>query len=198
MARDTRTQFLDEAEALFAQRGFYGVSIAAIGDAMGLTKQALLHHFDSKEKLYGEVLKRISESFDGVVEKAAAGTDDPRARLRAFLLQLYTASGDRPSQTQLLMRELLDNRRRADTAGTWYLKRFLEHLIAMVQAIPNWQDASDAEALSFAYQMIGAINYFQISQPTLTGIFGSAAYTALEQAYRGQLERLIDAGIAAR
>ena len=96
------------------------------------------------------------------------------------------------------MRELLDNRRRADSAGTWYLKPFLQHLIASVQAIPNWQDASDVEALSLAYQMLGAINYFQISQPTLTGIFGAEAYDALEQAYAAQFAQLIDAAVSMR
>ena len=55
MAQDTRERLLDQAEPLFAERGFYGVSIAAIASELGLTKQALLHHFGSKEKLYGEV-----------------------------------------------------------------------------------------------------------------------------------------------
>ncbi|MEL6753814.1 MAG: helix-turn-helix domain-containing protein, partial [Pseudomonadota bacterium] len=64
MASDTREQFLDTAEALFAERGFYGVSIAAIADELDLTKQALLHHFGTKEKLYGAVLQRISDEFE--------------------------------------------------------------------------------------------------------------------------------------
>ena len=45
MARVSREEYLDAAEALFAERGFYGVSIAAIAEQLGLTKQALLHHF---------------------------------------------------------------------------------------------------------------------------------------------------------
>ena len=96
------------------------------------------------------------------------------------------------------MRELLDNRGRADTAGTWYLKGFLQDLIARVQKIPNWQTASDAEALAFIYQILGAINYFRISEPTLTGIFGQDDFGALEAAFPDQLDRLIRAGLNAR
>ena len=53
---DTRQRLLDMAEQLFAERGFYGVSIAAIASEVGFTKQGLLHYFNSKEKLYGSIL----------------------------------------------------------------------------------------------------------------------------------------------
>ena len=56
----TRDQLLAIAATQFAQKGFYGASIASIADELCLTKQALLHHFGSKEKLYGEVLQSIS------------------------------------------------------------------------------------------------------------------------------------------
>lgn len=196
MAQDTRERLLDQAEPLFAERGFYGVSIAAIANELGLTKQALLHHFGSKEKLYGEVLKRISIRFEEM--DATPVPSDPADRLTQFLLSLHTQDGINTDATRILMRELLDNKRRADTAGAWYLKPFLEQLITMVQAIPNWQSASDAEALAMVYQLLGSINYFGISQPTLTGIFGEPGYDALEVAYPNQLNRLIRSAIASR
>ena len=62
-AEATKEKFLDVARKLFAEKGFYGVSIAAISSELDLTKQALLHHFGSKEKLYGLVLEGISERF---------------------------------------------------------------------------------------------------------------------------------------
>ena len=39
---DTPEKLLLVAEALFSERGFYGVSIAAIASELGITKQALL------------------------------------------------------------------------------------------------------------------------------------------------------------
>lgn len=198
MASDTREQFLDTAEALFAERGFYGVSIAAIADQLGLTKQALLHHFGSKEKLYGEVLRRISSRFDGIKTEPAATPEEATFALKTFLLQLRRSREEGTERTRLLMRELLDNKRRADAAGTWYLKPFLERLVAMVKATPNWRDASEAEALALVYQLLGAMNYYDISEPTLTGIFGSKAYAELDAVFPQQFERLIDAALASR
>lgn len=89
------------------------------------------------------------------------------------------------------MRELLDNKRRADTAGTWYLKPFLEQLTHRVKAIPAWSEASDAEAFAVVYQLLGAINYFGISEPTLKGIYGAERYEEIKRAFPAQLEALI-------
>jgi AcrR family transcriptional regulator len=197
-AGDTREQFLDRAEALFAERGFYGVSIAAIARELGLTKQALLHHFGSKEKLYGAVLARISSAFDALGEEAARSSEDAARALRLYMLEMLALDSGAQQRTLLLVRELLDNRRRADTAGTWYLKPFLQRLIAMVQAVPNWSDASDAEALALVYQWLGAINYYVISEPTLKGIFGKRASAELQRAFPTQFETLIEASLHSR
>lgn len=195
MAKDTRAQFLDTAEALFADRGFYGVSIAAVADELGLTKQALLHHFGSKEKLYGEVLAQISRRFEAI-DHGAHKLTDPVGRLTAFFSALHDDA--QKQQTRLLMRELLDNKQRADNVGAWYLKPFLENLMAMVKAVPNWQDASDGEALAALYQWLGAVNYFAVSTPTLSGIFGEKALAEMRAAFPATLRTMIQAHLAAR
>ena len=196
MAYDTRERFLDTAEALFAERGFYGVSIAAIADQLGLTKQALLHHFGSKEKLYGQVLKRISEHHETLAASMEDSAKTPEARLKSFLLLLLDTAELQQNQTRLLMRELLDNNQRAETAGSWYLKPFLKQLANMVRAIPQWTNKTEAEAISFAYQFLGAINYFAISQPTLSGMFGQKAYRKMHASFKVDVERLIESALA--
>ncbi|MEO0398493.1 MAG: helix-turn-helix domain-containing protein [Pseudomonadota bacterium] len=209
MANDTRERFLDTAEALFAERGFYGVSIAAIAAELGLTKQALLHHFSSKEKIYGDVLRRISARFEAIApdtdrdterdtnrdteRQAEAAGRDPAKHLVDFFAALYAESLEHPDQIRLLMRELLDNKRRADAVGTWYLKPFLERLIEMLKAVSNWRDADEACALVAVYQILGAINYYVLSDTTLVGIFGEDLKSELDRAFPEQLQRLIDA-----
>lgn len=193
MATTTREQYLDTAEALFAERGFYGTSIAAIGNELGLTKQALLHHFGSKENLYGSVLNRISARFGDLSDADTESVAEPIAALKTYLLQILASAVKHPYQTRLLMRELLDNNQRAETAGKWFLKPFLEHLISLLQAIPKWQRASEMQALALIYQLLGAINYYAISKPTLTGIFGHASYTTFDAAFPDQFESTLDA-----
>ncbi|MEM9404350.1 MAG: TetR/AcrR family transcriptional regulator [Pseudomonadota bacterium] len=190
---DTRERFLDAATAAFAERGFYGTSIATIVETLPFTKQALLHHFGSKEKLYGEVLKRISDRLRREVNLAVENRDDPRERLETTLLDILDSAMAHDADTMLLMRELLDNKRRAGAARAWYLKPFLELLTDMVQSVPASGFPSRHAALSFVYQMLGAINYFVVSEPTLTQMYGKRDFMKLRECYAQELKRLISA-----
>ncbi|MGD1954516.1 MAG: TetR/AcrR family transcriptional regulator [Sphingomonadales bacterium] len=196
MAKNTATQLLDVAERLFASQGFDGVSIASIADELGLTKQALLHHFGSKEALFGAVLQRISDQFQLLLVPPQAEQVNAAQQLEMRLLELYRAIRLKPAQSQLLMRELLDNNRRAASAKRWYLKPLLLQLMACVRDAPAWAKADDAQALALVYQLLGAINYFAISKPTLEGIFGDEAYAALDIVFEQQLRGLISAALA--
>jgi len=54
----TRTEILDAAEALFAERGPTAVSIRAIAEAVDANLSAVNYHFGSKEQLFREVVER--------------------------------------------------------------------------------------------------------------------------------------------
>ncbi len=193
MVSDTRSEFLVAARRQFAEKGFYGASIAGIAGELGVTKQALLHHFGSKEKLYGEVLQQISDGLLSGIIQASAGTAKPESELEALLVRFHEKSVRQPEETQLLMREVLDNKRRAERAGSWYLKPFLDALVALVRQVPGWRDADEPEILAAIFQLFGAINYFVISEPTLSRMFGKPTYRQVKAVYAERLRRLIRA-----
>ena len=197
MHADTRQRLLDIAEQLFAERGFYGVSIAAIASEVGFTKQGLLHYFNSKEKLYGAILQRISDDFQEQQTEAERASEEPIESLKQFYAALAEPTETNTRRTRLLMRELLDNNARATNAENWYLREFLERLIAMVKAIEGLQALSDEEALIFVYQLLGAVNYFLISPATLSGIFGNDVMQRMSANFSAELDSLIAAKIQA-
>jgi AcrR family transcriptional regulator len=192
MAKDDRRQdFVDVATELFAEKGFEGTSIAAIADRLGLTKQALLHYFGSKEKLYGIVLEAISERAMLKLVEDQLDTMTPEERLITFFVG-YCESGLKDStDVRLIVRELADNGRRAEAAGKWYLKPFLQELAAMVQDTPRWRQATQEEALAVAYQVLGAISYFAISGPTLAGMFGQDKLDLMRANYADQIRETV-------
>jgi AcrR family transcriptional regulator len=52
----TRAAILEAAHALFLKNGFHGTSMRQIADEAGLALGGLYNYFDSKEKIFGEVL----------------------------------------------------------------------------------------------------------------------------------------------
>ena len=195
MRADTRQRLLDIAEQLFAERGFYGVSIAAIASEVGLTKQGLLHYFNSKEKLYGAIVQRISDDFQDHQREALQASEDPAERLEKFYAALAEPTETNVQRTRLLMRELLDNNERAAKAENWYLRPFLDRLISMVKDVNKSEKLSDAEALAYGYQLLGAVNYFLISTSTLKAIYGAKFIEAISTDFIKNLNRLINQGL---
>ncbi|MEM6819838.1 MAG: TetR/AcrR family transcriptional regulator [Pseudomonadota bacterium] len=190
---DTRNQILDAAEQQFADRGFYGVSLANIAETLGVTKQALLHHFGTKERLYGSVLDRISKEFLNALHAQHLQTLEPEEQFRSFLRDLLGRSSSDASRDRLLVRELLDNRERAAEADAWYMRDFLEALTRVLKTCCGWQQATDAEAFCAVYQLVGAASYYAISEPTLTGLGGEKGYRAITRSFAPQFELLIEA-----
>lgn len=191
MAKETREQLLLAARRQFAQKGFSGTSIAGIADELGLSKQALLHHFGTKKKLYGEVLKAISTRYVTRIFQTQVETADPRQLLEELMIDQLNAQADDQEDAQVVMRELMDNHSRAEHASQWYLKPFLDALVAIVKRIPGEEDLTHAEALAVVYQFLGAINYIGMSEPTLKQMFGKPAFDEMSQAYPAQLRQLI-------
>ena len=56
-AQAMRHKISEEALRLFAKQGFAGTSIQAVADSVGISKQALMHHFPSKQRLRGSGLR---------------------------------------------------------------------------------------------------------------------------------------------
>src|SRR6266498_1634694 len=85
-----RDDLLDATERLMIESGRAdAVSIRAIADAVGVTPPSIYLHFPDKESLIFAVCERHFETFDSVIERAGASTDDPveslRRRGRAYI-----------------------------------------------------------------------------------------------------------------
>lgn len=99
--------------------------------------------------------------------------------------------------TQLLVRELLDNKRRAESARQWYLREFLESLNRVILEDNRCHGISETQAMTIVYQTLGAINYFAISKPTFSRIFDAKTYEDVAQHYAQEIAALIKARLDA-
>src|SRR5690606_27341627 len=96
----------DAAEALFAARGFAGVSVREIAARVGLNQASLYNHFDGKQALYEAVLERgLHPIFSLLVESAAGRGPTGQELLDAVLDRLWQT----PHIPKLVQREILDD-----------------------------------------------------------------------------------------
>src|SRR5205814_9495288 len=72
-----RTRILDAAMLVFRRQGFRRSSIEQAAEAAGLTRQALYHHFKSKEALFRAVIQRLHEDALSAEIAAAAAAENP-------------------------------------------------------------------------------------------------------------------------
>jgi AcrR family transcriptional regulator len=71
----TRAALLDEATALFAERGYAGTSLEDVASASQVTRGAVYHHFASKQALFEAVLDAQEERVTGQVIAVASAPD---------------------------------------------------------------------------------------------------------------------------
>ncbi len=81
-----RTRILDEAARLFLAQGYAETTLRDIADAVGIKAGSIYYHFDSKERLLGEILDQGIDRITAELDAALAGAaDDPADRLRAAI-----------------------------------------------------------------------------------------------------------------
>jgi AcrR family transcriptional regulator len=80
-----REQILATAAAMFAERGFHGVSVVELGAACGISGPALYKHFESKDAMLAELLVDISEELLRVGRERSAAAEDAAGALRALV-----------------------------------------------------------------------------------------------------------------
>ena len=61
----------------------------------------------------------------------------------------------------------------------------------MVMRDPNAVALSRHAALAVVYQFLGAINYFAVSRPTLSRMFGEEVFSKLDDDFEGELRAMI-------
>ena len=122
-----RQGVLDIAVRAFNEYGYDATSMGTLATRLGLSKSAIYHHFDSKERLLAAALDEALGGLEGVLVEPGAVAGGPAARLQYVLDRAVHVLVERLPYVTLLLRlrgntpierAALDRRRDFDRAVT--------------------------------------------------------------------------------
>src|SRR4051812_7560539 len=154
----TRAALIEAARPLFAARGYAGGGTEEIVRAAGVTRGALYHHFDGKQRLFEAVYERIEvELAERIAEGAlGSGATDPLQAMRAGA-EMFLRACTEPEVQRIA---LLDG----PSVLGWDRRREIgaEHGLGLIEA--TLQAAIDAGAIAaqpvrpLAHVLMGALD----------------------------------------
>jgi AcrR family transcriptional regulator len=105
---ETRDFIIETAMRLFAERGYDGVSIRDITNALELTPGAIYYHFAGKKELYERVVEASFEQVMLLLTTPAERSGSPRQRLHAAIRRLADFISDAPVAMQMVDRLIFE------------------------------------------------------------------------------------------
>ena len=199
----SRDRILDAAEDLFARRGFAGIGMREVADAVGLGKSSLFHHFKSKAELYAAVVGRILDLFDRRTTAALAAGGDPLARFDRWIDALMDTFAEHPTSARLLLRSLFEDDELTGTSEEeQQADRTLKRLFARIANL--LREGTETGAFRVAniqhtlQSLVGLIVYHFASGEFGEEMFGQSLFTpALVRKRKEEVKALLHHGLIA-
>ncbi len=147
-----KARILDATMLVFRRHGFRRSSIEQVAEAAGLTRQALYHHFESKEALFRALIERVHESAIAAEQAAVDATESAggdladilAAGLTARMTAMIASFDNSPHIDELYSEHLVHAR----DLYQRYAARYAERLIATITRIARKQGLALPHGLS--------------------------------------------------
>jgi AcrR family transcriptional regulator len=168
-----RDRILDAAMLVFRRQGFRRSSIEQAAEAAGLTRQALYHHFKSKEALFRAVIERLHENALAAGVATADATENAGGNLADILIAVITARLKQlvaPLESSPHIEELFsEHLLQARDLYQKYAARYAEQLAATIQHVCRRQNLvlKDMTAPEFARCIEMAFNGTKSAYPAM-------------------------------
>ena len=147
---DRRSQLLNAAEALMAERGYPAVRLEDIGAAAGVSGPAIYRHFPSKESLLVELLVGISTRLlDGAQAVLAEAPDAGAALDRLIDFHLDFALGE-PDLIRIQDRDLSSLPATAQRQVRRAQRRYVETWVGVLRELDPGLREDDARVMAHA------------------------------------------------
>ena len=176
----TKNRILNEAEILFAHRGYHGVTVRKITEAAGCNLAAVNYHFGNKWRLYLAVFhsrwlpraKRLRESLIEELSeyKSPTLTDVVKALSQAFLKGPITDE-ERTRHALLIFRELAEPTEAFELVASQALRPLFRAITEHLR--PVMPPGLDDKRLALnIFSVFAIVTYFNFARAAVTNITG--------------------------
>ncbi len=106
-ARERRSQILERALGVFAEKGYHGASVSDIVRAAAIARGTFYLYFDSKEAVFHELLDALLATMRGSIRGVELGPGHApvESQLRAIVAQILRTTERNRELTRILFRE---------------------------------------------------------------------------------------------
>lgn len=165
---DKKTDILEAAALLFAQRGYAAVSMRDLARQTQITPAALYHHFQDKAAIHSAALQYIFADKVTAVSDLVKGDDTSEIKLEKLILWLTLQFAENPIMMRLLQRELLaGDKQRIKALSEDVITAPLQEIQRLMQKL-----APDRDARVSAFSIISLIMGFVELSPVREHLTG--------------------------
>jgi len=166
--QNTKAEILETTIPLFANRGYAGVSMRQIAQAVGIKAASLYHHFPDKGTLYIEALAQAFSKYAAFMSESFALQTRPEQRLHHLIHHLCIIVHEDDNFSKLMQREIMDgNEKRLELLADQVFSDFFQDMNELCLLL-----APDHDPHLMSVSILGQIIYhFQITpiRPFLPG-----------------------------
>lgn len=158
---NTRDRIIDSARELFAQKGFYGVSVRDITGAAGVNTSMISYYFGGKDGLYEAIFEsEFMPLLDFLSQEETLRKMDPMERILFLVDKVVEMHTLHPELARLLHHEIF-------TPTRMYSEKILRGITLLAEAFRYaFQQGmekgifrSDLETFEMSYALASMVNY---------------------------------------
>lgn len=133
--QNLKDKILAEATRLFVARGYNGISMREIAEALNVSKAALYYHYRNKQDLMIAILQDYLEEIDRLFLDPLSTERSARQRIRHMVEVIFSLPPERRAVIRLASQEMgqLDPQIRIQF-GELYHQKFIGHIEAVLKA----------------------------------------------------------------
>ena len=173
-----REAILAEATQLFADNGFEGTSLNDIAAGVGIKRPSLLHHFASKDELYGEVFENMLSDWLERVESVIAAPGTGWDKFAEVISVGFDVFAENPAYVRLMRREALDGGGRLGIDLVGVVEPLFSTAVAWMEAQMESGHFRHTDARQVVVTAYAVLLGYVSDAPFLNGLFGGDALDA--------------------